>query len=243
MNIFKRLFGGGKTTENAGDQLPIEPRTPVTIPDAWKVNNRFTQDYIDAHTYAVQECAGWDYYVPYMRMVPCSTDELKPAMFLKVGDDYRLWSRTTELRSLEWQWYAKEDYVALRLSSHFEDSERGLIGCGEQGVKYVATQQMLEDSGHKLVCSNFFDPADDESGTMIECWAKMSGVIVIFFVQNNCENMNFVYYDLPPQSKEVAINQFEEARVELSKIGPSTGSFEQTCKALSELMPYQSRWK
>ncbi|MHB1000851.1 MAG: hypothetical protein ACYC27_16540 [Armatimonadota bacterium] len=242
MNFFRRLFGGDKVKHKVDDNRIAPARIPVKIPSAWNVGSRMSQDYIDAHTYAEKTCVDWDYYTPYMRFVPCRNGENKPAIFLKVGNDYNLWSKTTELRSLGWRWYASENYVVLRLSTYFEDAYKRLIGCGAPEHIYVVTNNAVEETGHKLVCSNFFDPSLDENDSLLESWAKMPGVTVIFFVMNNCENMNFVYYDLSPESKSCAIEQLREAKVEISKINGIVGSFEAACDELISALPYQSRW-
>lgn len=222
----KKLFGG----KDAG-----------AVPSAWILDDWGKSDLRYVPDFVGKNCSGWEYYALQLCLVPCAKNELKPAIFIKVGQDYEQWTQTVELRTGLWSVVSSDRYVCLGFSAFFEDPTGGIIGIagvpGEWSVVSPETQQ------YKLACSTLLDPLMPEVEEWIFAWTKMQGVTVIFFVLHNRENLNYFYFTPSPEAKSNAFEKLYEAKAKIQGLGPAISNFQQEHENLSQILPSRKRWK
>lgn len=166
--------------------------------------------------------ASWELYVPAIELVPCR-HEVKPAIFVKVGQyEYPTWSASVMLRSILWEWHSANPCVVFRMSMFFEDPGGGRLGMGARGQVVLATQESMAHA-HRLVCGALFDPTLEDHRSRIAAWANAPGPMVVFFVEERGEGLNYV---TTGADRSGALSQLREAYAEAATLpAPDRATF------------------
>jgi len=232
-SFLKGIFGGSKARTKAS-----------AIPSAWVLANWNQPDLSCVVDFVRKNCKEWAYYVPQFSLVPCAS-ERKPAIFLKVGLDYDKWTRTVELRGANWTAVSTGKYIGLGWTALFENPTGEVIGIsGEKGEVHFASIE----TQHRLACSNVLDPASPEVDEWFNSWTRMAGVIMLFFVQHDLTNINYMNFAPSergfnnPATKSLAIESLEKAKAKLRELD-AIGNFNEEREALRRQLPHRVHWE
>jgi hypothetical protein len=145
----------------------------------------------------------------------------KPAIFIKVSDDYSIWSNYAETELHQWNYYEISNYVVLAFEMSFRVPERYSIG----GAK----------TGERIYFRHYLDPQDSNIESLVNNWANLDGPYYVFFFGNSFGNMNY-YMNLPSEFRSVGQTALRDAKASLSRI-QNKGTFQAACTALSREYP------
>jgi lipopolysaccharide/colanic/teichoic acid biosynthesis glycosyltransferase len=225
----KPLIEANFETYKRESKVSIRANQQYPTPSAWVIADWNQPDLSDVVAF-IQVCSeAWDCCIPQFHLVPCGNSEYKPAIFLKVGNDYKQWAHSVELRSVRWPIVWSNRYVCLGFTAYFENVMGEPIAIsGETKEKY----SRCSETWHRLACSTVLDVASPDVEKWFTAWSKMPGNPMVFFVAHNLENIHCRALSpndsgaSGPKIKALAMQQWEDAKVKLQQSGYAVENFE-----------------
>jgi lipopolysaccharide/colanic/teichoic acid biosynthesis glycosyltransferase len=219
-----------------------QPKRPPA-PASWQVIDWQRPDLSSVVLFVQEQGQGWAPYSPHFCLVPCGDSGQKPALFLKVAQDYEQWASHAVLQDVRWPVVANNRYLCLGCTLYFADATGAALRLGTVGER-----RRPGAPAHRLACSALLDVASPAVEAWFSAWQQMSGAIPLFVVSADLasiDHRSFTPHAAPDPSalKAQAMQQWQAVRTRLAQSNHALENFPAEQEMLFNTLPHGVGWE